>query len=99
MYQVDQYNPAIGQTATAVLLAQINGLEVQPMSVRLRGRGAAKKRQLNRLVAHRDGTFSVRIGKHWIRHIRSLNGDFPPSHTLREGWALGLYQTGQLDQY
>jgi hypothetical protein len=62
----------------------------------LRGRGPAKEWQLNKIVAHRDGRFSIRIGKHWVRRITSLDvGDLPRSHSLRQGVALGAFHSGQ----
>jgi single-stranded DNA-binding protein len=36
---------------------------LQQIGDMLRGRGASKKRQLNRIVAHRDGSFSFRLGR------------------------------------
>jgi prophage antirepressor-like protein len=76
------------ETAKVPLLAEI--------SKTLRGRGAARARQINRVIAHRKGTFSVRIGKRWLRHIPTLEVcDLPKSHALREGWALGAFQSGQ----
>jgi prophage antirepressor-like protein len=76
------------KTVPAPLLAQITAL--------LRGRGVAKERQLNRVIAHRDGTFSFRVGKRWVRRVTSLEGcDGPCSHTLREGLALGAFTVGQ----
>jgi prophage antirepressor-like protein len=75
-------------TTTTPLLAQITTL--------LRGRGAARNKQLNRVIAHRDGTFSLRVGKHWARRVTSLDvGDLPRSHSLRQGVALGALQSGQ----
>jgi prophage antirepressor-like protein len=74
------------ELGTAPLLVQITAL--------LRGRGAAKERQLNRIVAHRDGTFSVRVGRHWTRHIRALDTNLPRSHSLREGLALDAFRFG-----
>ena len=62
----------------------------------LRGRGAAKKRQINKVVSHRTGDFSIRVGRRWIRHIPTLVGcDLPRSHSLREGLALGAFSSGQ----
>jgi prophage antirepressor-like protein len=62
----------------------------------LRGRGAAKGHQLNRLVAHRDGTFSFRVGKRWSRHVASLHADaLPPAHSLRQGLALSAFHVAQ----
>jgi prophage antirepressor-like protein len=57
----------------------------------LRGRGAAKERQLNKVVAHRDGSVSFRVGRHWVRHVRPLDASalqLPLAHSLREGLAL-----------
>jgi prophage antirepressor-like protein len=55
----------------------------------LRSRGAAKERQLNKVVAHRDGTLSLRVGRHWVRRVRpSAATNLPLAHSLREGLVL-----------
>jgi hypothetical protein len=55
----------------------------------LRGRGAAKDRQLNKFVAHRDGTVSFRIGRHWVRNVQPLHATtYPMAHSIREGLVL-----------
>jgi prophage antirepressor-like protein len=69
------------QPRVPALLGQITGM--------LRGRGAAKERQLNRIVAHRDGSFSFRIGKHWTRRVQPVDAcALPLAHALREGLAV-----------
>jgi prophage antirepressor-like protein len=65
----------------------------------LRGRGSAKARQLNRVVAHRDGSISYRVGRHWVRRVPPAAVDYSFSHSLREGlaWtALKVASKGQL---
>jgi prophage antirepressor-like protein len=62
---------------------------LEQITAALRGRGVAKARQLNRIVAHRDGTFSYRIGHHWARRVKPVDPHFNLSHALREGLALG----------
>jgi prophage antirepressor-like protein len=75
------------KTATVPLMEQI--------AAALHGRGAAKGRQLNKVIAHRDGTFSIRIGKYWVRNLSTLNvAGLPLSHTLREGRALSAVREG-----
>lgn len=55
----------------------------------LRGRGAARRRQLNKIVAHRSGEFSLKIGGRWIRRVQAADiPSLPLSHALREGLAL-----------
>jgi BRO family, N-terminal domain len=57
----------------------------------LRCRGAAKERQLNKVVAHRDGSVSFRVGRHWVRHVQPIDApalQLPLAHSLREGLAL-----------
>jgi hypothetical protein len=77
----------VPETVTVPLLPEITRA--------LRGRGAAKDRQVNRVIAHRDGKFSIRVGRHWMRRIPTLGAcDLPKSHALREGLALGDFQTG-----
>jgi prophage antirepressor-like protein len=89
---VEKVLPAIRKTGRY----EIEGTQpllMEQISVALRGRGAAKERQLNRVIAHRDGTFSIRVGRSWMRHIPALQGDIPVSHSLREGQALGAIRS------
>jgi prophage antirepressor-like protein len=58
-------------------------------------RGAAKSRQLNRVIAHRDGRLSLRVGKHWLRRVEPNTIGFPLAHGLREGLALSLLHESQ----
>lgn len=62
----------------------------------LRCRGAGRARQLDRIIAHRDGTVSLRVGGHWIRRVSSaVATQFSLAHSLREGVALSAIQPGQ----
>jgi prophage antirepressor-like protein len=57
----------------------------------LQGRGAAKAKQLNRILAHRNGEVSLKIGKRWLRHVApSEVTSHPLAHGLREGLALSV---------
>jgi prophage antirepressor-like protein len=70
----------IGQNVPALL---------ESVTTMLRGRGRAKARQLNRIVAHRDGTFSFRVGRKWTHRVPPLSAcALAPSHGLREGLAI-----------
>jgi prophage antirepressor-like protein len=80
------------ETATIPLSAQIMLMKITGA---LRYRGASREKQLNRIRAHRDGTFSIRIGRHWVRHLSTLNvAGLPLSHALREGRALSAVREG-----
>jgi len=68
---------------------------MEQIATALRGRGAAKARQLNKIVTHRNGEFSIRIGSYWVRHLKTLNvAGLPLSHALREGRALSAVREG-----
>jgi hypothetical protein len=61
----------------------------------LRSRGAARGRQVSRIVAHRNGLFSVKIGTYWVHDLSALNvAGLPLSHALREGRALSAIREG-----
>lgn len=62
---------------------------LEQITTALRGRGVARSRQLNRVIAHRDGTFSFRVGHRWARHVKPVDSRFSLSHALKEGLALG----------
>lgn len=64
------------------------------------GRGAAKTRALNRIVAHRDGTVSLRIGSRWVRRVKPVEATAHPlAHGLREGLTLSvLHVVGRQEQ-
>jgi prophage antirepressor-like protein len=62
----------------------------------LRGRGVSKQKQLNRVIGHRDGSVSLRVGGHWIRRVSpAVATQFSFAHSLREGVALNAIQPGQ----
>jgi prophage antirepressor-like protein len=86
--------PALRKTGHYEVGSRFPALPRQ-IAAALRGRGRAKAHQLNRVLAHRDGTFSIRIGRYWMRRIPSLGNDLPASHALREGLALGAFRFSQ----
>jgi prophage antirepressor-like protein len=74
-------------TTSAPLWAEINRA--------LRGRGAARSRQVSRIVAHRNGLFDIKIGNYWVRNLSALNvAGLPLSHALREGRAISAVREG-----
>jgi prophage antirepressor-like protein len=53
------------------------------------GRGVSAKRQLERIIAHRDGRVSLKVGGHWVRRVEAHNAcGFGLSHRFREGLAV-----------
>jgi prophage antirepressor-like protein len=90
--------PTLRKTGHYEIGSRIPALLSQ-IAEQLRGRGVAKARQLNRVVAHHDGTFSVRVGKRWTRRIPTLDvGGIPQSHALREGLALAALRNARMTE-
>jgi prophage antirepressor-like protein len=68
---------------------------LEEVAKHLGNRGAAKGRQLNRIVPRRDGLFDFRIGRRWSRGVDlTAATGLPLSHRLREGLALSSLQLG-----
>jgi prophage antirepressor-like protein len=87
--------PTLRKTGRYEMKAKVPAL-LEQISTMLQGRGAAKNRQLNKIVAHRDHSFSFRIGKRWARHVSMLDvSSLPRSHSLREGIALSALMAGK----
>jgi prophage antirepressor-like protein len=87
--------PTIRRTGRYEQQSRFPALLAQVMAG-LRGRGAAKERQLNKVVAYRDGSVSLRVGRHWVHHVQPLYATtFPMAHTLREGLALSELNTNR----
>jgi prophage antirepressor-like protein len=79
--------PALRKTGRYEITSQVPAL-LEQVGKMLRGRGAAKGRQCNRIIAHRNGSFSYRIGKHWVHRVPPIASELPLAHGLREGVAL-----------
>jgi prophage antirepressor-like protein len=86
--------PSLRRTGRYVVENQLPAL-LQEITNHLGQRGAARSRQLNRIVARRDGLFDFRVGRRWVRGVEfSAANGLALGHRLREGLALSALQLG-----